>query len=84
MDYSGFSVCGILQVGILEWVPFSRGSSQTRDRTKPPRFPIGGLEPHRCKLLWVTCVAKVSSQFGKGAEFQVKMLQGERKPQGLV
>ena len=32
---SGSSVHGILQGGILEWVavPFSRGSSQPRDRT---------------------------------------------------
>ena len=31
----GFSVHGILQARILEWVaiPFSRGSSQPRDRT---------------------------------------------------
>ena len=31
----GFSVHGILQVRILEWVavPFSRGSSQPRDQT---------------------------------------------------
>ena len=30
------TVCGILQAGILEWVavPFSRGSSQPRDRTQ--------------------------------------------------
>ena len=37
MDCSppGSSVSGILQAGILEWVaiPFSRGSSQPRDRT---------------------------------------------------
>ena len=37
MDCSlpGSSVHGILQAGILEWVaiPFSRGSSQPRDRT---------------------------------------------------
>ena len=36
MDYSppGFSVCGILQARILEWVamPFSRESSQPRER----------------------------------------------------
>ena len=33
MDYT---VHGILQAGILEWVaiPFSRGSSQSRDRTQ--------------------------------------------------
>ena len=33
MDYT---VHGILQAGILEWVafPFSRGSSQPRDRTQ--------------------------------------------------
>ena len=38
MDYSppGSSVHGILQARILEWVviPFSKGSSQTRDRTQ--------------------------------------------------
>ena len=38
MDYSppGSSVHGILQARILEWVaiPFSRGSSQPRDRTQ--------------------------------------------------
>ena len=38
MDCSlpGFSVHGILQVRILEWVaiPFSRGSSPNRDRTQ--------------------------------------------------
>ena len=38
MDCSapGFSVCGILQARILEWVamPSSRGSSQPRDRTQ--------------------------------------------------
>ena len=32
----GYSVCGILQARIWEWVafPFSRGSSQPRDRTQ--------------------------------------------------
>ena len=38
MDCSrpGFSVCGILQAGILVWVamPSSRGSSQPRDQTQ--------------------------------------------------
>ena len=38
MDYClpGFSVHGILQTRILEWVasPFSRGSSQPRDQTQ--------------------------------------------------
>ena len=37
MDYSppGFSVHGIFQARILEWVPipFSRGSSQAKDQT---------------------------------------------------
>ena len=33
---SGYSVHGILQARIMEWVtiPFSRGSSQLRDRTQ--------------------------------------------------
>ena len=42
MDYSlsGSSVHGILQPRILEWVaiPFSRGSSQSRDQTQVSRF----------------------------------------------
>ena len=35
-DPMDFTVYGILQAGILEWVafPFSRGSSQSRDRTQ--------------------------------------------------
>ena len=41
MDYT---VHGILQAGILEWVvfPFSRGSSQPRDRTQVSRI-VGGF-----------------------------------------
>ena len=40
MDYT---VHGILQVRILEWVvfPFSRGSSQPRDRTQVPGIADG-------------------------------------------
>ena len=42
MDCSppGFSVHGILQAGILKWVaiPFSRGSSQPRDRTSINKY----------------------------------------------
>ena len=52
MDCSlpGFSIHGILQAGILEWVTisFSRGSSQPRDRTRVSR--IGG----RHFNLWAT------------------------------
>ena len=35
-DHMDYSVHGILQARILEWValPFSRGSSQSRDRTQ--------------------------------------------------
>ena len=38
MDYT---VHGILQAGILEWVafPFSRGSSQPRNRTQVSHIP---------------------------------------------
>ena len=41
MDYT---VCGILQARILEWVafPFSRGSSQPQDRTQVSRI-AGGI-----------------------------------------
>ena len=40
MDYT---VHGILQAGILEWVafPFSRGSSQSRDQTQVSRIAGG-------------------------------------------
>ena len=52
MDYSlpGFSVHGILQARILEWVTisFSRGSSWPRDQTRVSC--IGG----RCFNLWAT------------------------------
>ena len=52
MDYSppGSSVPGILQVKILEWVamPYSRGSSQSRDQTCVPCM-AGGF----CKY-WAT------------------------------
>ena len=66
----GSSVHGILQVRILEWgaIPFSRGSSQPRDRTgvsciagrffttEPPGKPK--VEPASCQLLaphqWLT------------------------------
>ena len=45
MDCSppGFSVHGILQAKILEWVviPFSRGSPQPRDRTLVPTLQAG-------------------------------------------
>ena len=42
MDYT---VHGILQARILEWVafPFSRGSSQPRDRTQSPVLQVDSL-----------------------------------------
>ena len=56
MDYSlpGFSVHGISQARILEWVAisFSRGSSQPRDRIQVSC--IAG----RCFTLWATMEAK--------------------------
>ena len=52
MDHSppGFSVHGILQARILEWVamPFSRGSSQPKDRTQVSCI-AGGIF-----IVWVT------------------------------
>ena len=60
MDYSlpGSSVHGIFQEGILEWVaiPFSRGSSQPRDRTHMScflRWQAGSL-PHVCSAKYIT------------------------------
>ena len=47
VDYSppGFSVHGILQAGILQWVamPSSKGSSQPRDRNTPPALQTNSL-----------------------------------------
>ena len=42
-DPMGYAVHGILQARILEWVafPFSRGSSQPRDRTHVSRIAGG-------------------------------------------
>ena len=42
MDYT---VCGILQTGILEWVAvlFFRGSSKPRDRTRSPALQADSL-----------------------------------------
>ena len=52
MDFSppGSSVHGILQAKILEWVaiPFSRGSSQTRDQTRVSHIASGLL------TIWAT------------------------------
>ena len=46
VDPMDYTVCGILQARILEWVvfPFSRGSSQPRDRTQVSRI-VGGFFP---------------------------------------
>ena len=52
----GFSLHGILQARILEWVAisFSRGSSRPRDRTRVPRIP------GRCFNLCASREARVS------------------------
>ena len=49
MDYI---VRGILQARILEWVliPFSRGSSQTRDRTQLSRIACRFFTSHKGSL----------------------------------
>jgi len=53
MDSSppGSSVHGILQARILEWaaIPFSRGSSQPRDRTQVPHIAGGSNLAHTQK-----------------------------------
>ena len=42
-DPMGYTVYGILQTRILEWVaiPFSRGSSQPRDQTQVSCIAVG-------------------------------------------
>ena len=44
-DLTDYTVRGILQARILEWVafPFSRGSSQTRDQTRSPTLQADSL-----------------------------------------
>ena len=41
-DPKDYTIHGILQARILDWVavPFSRGSSQPRDRTQPPALQV--------------------------------------------
>ena len=53
------SVCGILQSRILEWVavPFSRGSSASRDRTQVSHIAGGFF------TIWVTRESQYSSQY---------------------
>ena len=64
MDCSlpGFSVHGILQARILEWVTisFSKGSSPPKDQTQVSR--IGG----RCFNLWATREARTSQWMVEG------------------
>ena len=55
----GSSVHGILQERILEWVaiPFSRGSSPPRDRTRVSCIP------GRCFNLWASSITKATHNF---------------------
>ena len=55
----GFSVHGILQAGILEWIAisFSKGASRPRDRTQVSR--IGG----RRFNLWATYITTISKMW---------------------
>ena len=66
MDCSppGSSIHGVLQARILEWVAsfFSRGSSQSRDRTQV--FHI----PGRCFTIWATREALVIKEGGNQME----------------
>ena len=70
-DPMEYTVHGILQARILEWVafPFSRGSSQPRDRTQVPciasRFftswatreaPVSLTLNHLPVVSWITCI----------------------------
>ena len=52
-DTMDYTVHGILQAGILEWgaFPFSRGSSQPRDRTQVSTLQVDSLpaEPREAK-----------------------------------
>ena len=56
LDYSppGSSVHGILQARILEWVaiPFSRGSSWPRDRTRISCLSCIGRQILYCSATW--------------------------------
>ena len=78
MDCSlpGFSVHGILQARILEWVTisFSRGSFQTRDRTQVSC--IAG----RCFNLWATLVAQLVKNLPAIQETWVQVLAWEDSP----
>ena len=64
LNHKDYTVHGILQVRILEWValPFSRGSSQPRDRTQVSCIQAVSLLaelPRKPKVLDYTCILKL-------------------------
>ena len=63
LNHMDYTVHGILQARILEWValPFSRGCSQTRDRTQVSCIQAVSLPaelPGKHKILDYTCILK--------------------------
>ena len=54
----GSSVCGILQARVLEWVaiPFSRGSSQPRDRSGSPALQADSLQSEPLEKPMYICI----------------------------
>ena len=58
-DPGDYTVHGILQARILEWVasPFSRGSSQPRDQTQVSRIVGGFFTSWATREAWVNCAA---------------------------
>ena len=67
MNYSppGFSVHGVSQARILEWVaiPFSRGSSRLRDRTQVSRVAGGFFTTEPDSLPFKMCVGMLAFYF---------------------
>ena len=67
MDYTDYTVDGILQARILEWVafPFSRGSSQPRDRTQVSCISGGfftSWATREAQVQWLMKINKKKSQ----------------------
>ena len=77
-DPRDYTVCGILQARILEWVafPFSRGSSQPRDQTQVSR--IAGI---RGKWICWGCLSFVveNSRLGLNCKSWCVLTQGDQQ-----
>ena len=75
MDYTDYTVDGILQARILEWVafPFSRGSSQPRDRTQVSCISGGFFTSWATREAQVQWLMKINKKKKANEDVSVKI-----------